>query len=80
MNVGVVKPLGSATLAAGIAEPHCEEAVAVGAVGNGLTFTSVEAETGHPFTVAFAVYVVAAVGFTTNGLPAPTVVTPSDHE
>jgi hypothetical protein len=46
----------------GIPVPHCVLFETVGAVGSGFTVTEVEAEIGHPFSVAVPVNVPVALG------------------
>jgi hypothetical protein len=57
-----VNPFGSVTEADGTFVPHWVELVATGAVGNGTTVTvEVDAEIGHPLTVAVPVKRVSEV-------------------
>ena len=81
LNVGVVNPFGSDTLAAGTPAPHCVEEVVEGAVGKGLVVTNTPFDTnGQLLTVAVPVYVVVLGTEVDKGLVVPTTVDPSDQE
>jgi hypothetical protein len=57
LKVGVVNPLVSITEAVGTPAPHCDESVADGAVGCGLTVTMTVPLLAHPLAILVAVTV-----------------------